>query len=165
MTRSKAPVCCCLVLMVLLSGCNQQAQPDTRAADENAVKEQDAQWSKTAGANDLDGTLAYYTDDASLLPPNAPIATGKEALRAVWAAMLSPDVTVSWQVTKADAARSGDLAYVVGVYQITPKNPKGQAMADTGKLVEVWKKQSDGKWKVVTDIFNSDVPPPTEKKK
>ena len=117
--------------MVLLSGCNQQAQPDTRAADENAVKEQDAQWSKTAGANDLDGTLAYYTDDASLLPPNAPIATGKQAIRAVWAAMLSPDMTVSWQVTKADVARSGDLAYVVGVYQITAKNPKGKAMADT----------------------------------
>jgi uncharacterized protein (TIGR02246 family) len=155
--------CLCSIgvgLVLFTSGCSQQSPPDTRAADESAVKEADAQWSKTAMANDLDGAVSYYTDDASLLPPNAPIATGKQAIRAVWASMLSPDVTISWQVTKADAARSGDLAYVTGVYQITAKNPKGKPQEDRGKLVEVWKKQADGKWKVVADIFNSDVPLP-----
>jgi uncharacterized protein (TIGR02246 family) len=166
MTVRKIAFCSWLALLLVASGCNQAA-PDTRAADESAVKDQDAQWAKTAGANDLDGTVAYYTDDASLLPPNAPIATGKQAIRAVWATMLNPDVIVSWQVTKADAARSGELAYVTGVYEITAKNPKGKPQEDRGKLVEVWKKQADGKWKVVTDIFNSDlpVPAPVEKKK
>ena len=40
-------------------------------------------------------------------------------------------------------------------------------VADRGKFVEVWKKQADGKWKVVADIFNSDLPaaPPGEGKK
>jgi hypothetical protein len=33
-------------------------------------------------------------------------------------------------------------------------------MNDTGKFVEVWKKQSDGKWKCTVDIFNSDLPLP-----
>jgi ketosteroid isomerase-like protein len=108
----------------------------------------------------LDGTVSYYADDASVLPPNAPIATGKQAIRGVWATLLTPDTTVSWEVTKADAARSGELAYVEGVYQITARNPKGKSQEDKGKLVEVWKKQADGKWKVVTDIFNSDMPLP-----
>jgi uncharacterized protein (TIGR02246 family) len=167
MTRSTLAFYGCLALALLASGCSQPVSPDTTSADESAVKDQDEQWAKTAGANDLDGTVSYYTDDASLLPPNAPIATGKQAIRAVWATLLNPDTTVSWQVTKADAARSGELAYVVGVYQITAKNPKGKSQEDRGKLVEVWKKQADGKWKVVTDIFNSDlpVPAPVEKKK
>jgi hypothetical protein len=26
--------------------------------------------------------------------------------------------------------------------------------------VEIWKKQRDGSWKVIVDIFNSDVPAP-----
>jgi uncharacterized protein (TIGR02246 family) len=152
--------CCgCLALLLLTSACNQQTA-DTRAADESAVRDADAQWAKTAGANDLDGTVSYYTDDASLLPPNAPIATGKQAIRAVWAALLTPDATVSWQATKAEVARSGELAYVMGVYQITPKDPQGKSMADRGKLVEVWKKQADGKWKTVADIFNSDLAAP-----
>jgi uncharacterized protein (TIGR02246 family) len=129
------------------------------------VKDTDTQWSKTAMANDLDGTVSFYTDDASLLPPNAPIATGKAAIRAVWAGMLTPDTTVSWQVTKADVARSGDLAYVMGTYQIAAKNPQAKSQEDHGKLVEVWKKQADGKWKTVADIFNSDVPPAAPEKK
>jgi uncharacterized protein (TIGR02246 family) len=151
----------CFALVLFLTGCGRVTSDDPGAAQktaESAVRDQDAQWAKTAGANDLDGTVAYYTDDASLLPPNAPIATGKQAIRAVWTGMLSPDVTVSWEVTKSDAARSGELAYVTGVYQITAKNAKGKPMEDRGKLVEVWKKQEDGKWKVVTDIFNSDMP-------
>jgi len=160
-------VACCgsLLLLLLTAACNQQTPPDTRAADESAVKETDAQWAKTAGANDLDGTVSYYTDDASILPPNAPIATGKQAIRAVWAAMLTPDTTVSWQVSKADVARSADLAYVMGTYQITAKNPKGKSQEEHGKLVEVWKKQADGKWKTVADIFNSDVPVPAQEPK
>ena len=159
--------CGSLALFLIVTGCNQQTAPDTRAADESAVRDADAQWAKAAGANDLDGTVSYYTDDASLLPPNAPIATGKQAIRAVWATMLTPDTTVSWQVSKADVARSGELAYVMGTYQIAAKNPQGKSQEDRGKLVEVWKKQADGKWKTVADIFNSDVPAPApvEKKK
>ena len=149
---------CCLVLVLILSGCTQRTPADASAAAAQAVREQDEQWSKTAGTNDVDATVAYYADDASLLPPNAPIATGKQAIRAVWAGLLSPDVAVSWQVTKADAARSGELAYVTGVYQVTAKNPKGKSAEDRGKLVEVWRKQEDGKWKVAADIFNSDLP-------
>jgi len=158
----------CFAFLLLAAGCQQQTTADGRAADESAaaVKEQDEQWAKTAGANDLEGAVSYYSDDASLLAPNAPIATGKQAIRAVWQVLLNPDSTVSWQVTKVEAARSGELAYVVGVYQITPKTEKGKAMEDHGKLVEVWKKQADGKWKVVEDIFNSDVaaPAPAERK-
>jgi uncharacterized protein (TIGR02246 family) len=143
----------CLALLLLTAAC------DTRAADESAVRDADTQWSKTAEANDLDGTVSYYSDDATLLPPNAPIATGKQAIRAVWASsLLTPHAAVSWQVTKAEVARSGELAYVIGVYQITPKDPEGKPLADRGKLLEVWRKQADGKWKTVADIFNSDLP-------
>ena len=158
---NRALSCGCFALLMFTSGCTQQTPPDTRSADESAVRDADAQWSKTAMANDLDGTVAYYSDDASILPPNAPIATGKQAIRAVWATMLTPDTTVSWQVSKADVARSGELAYVMGTYRISAKNPKAKSQEDHGKMVEVWKKQADGKWKTVADIFNSDVPAPT----
>ncbi len=148
----------CIALLSLASACNRQTPPDTRAADEAAVREADAQWSKTAGANDLEGTVAYYVDDAALLPPNAPIASGKQAIRAVWASLLGPGTSISWQASKVEVARSGDLAYIRGVYQLTMKDPQGNPMPDRGKFVEVWKKQADGKWKVVADIFNSDLP-------
>lgn len=156
-----------LGLLLLTEACNQ-APADTRAADEKAIRDQDDQWAKAVVARDLDATVGYYTDDASLLSPNAPIANTKATIRAVWAALLAPDVTLPpWQITKVDVASSGDLGYVLGVYDMTSKNPQGKVTADQGKLLEVWRKQADGKWKVVADIFNSDLaaPAPAEPKK
>ena len=77
-----------------------------------------------------------------------PSPLAKQAIRAVWAAMLSPDTTVSWQVSKADVARSGDLAYVVGTYQITAKNPKGKSKEDTASWWRCGKSKrtANGKW-------------------
>jgi uncharacterized protein (TIGR02246 family) len=148
----------CLYLLLLAVGCTQPPPPDTRAADEAAVRDADAQWSKTAGAGDVDGTVAYYVDDASLLPPNAPIANGKQAIRAMWTSLLGPGTTISWEANKVEVARSGELATIMGTYQLSMKDPQGNPVNDRGKFVEVWKKQADGKWKVVADIFNSDLP-------
>ena len=116
------------------------------------------EWSKTAAANDLEGTVSYYSDDATLLPPNASAVTGKPAIHALWASMLSPGSTISWQANKVEVSRSGDLAYLTGSYSDTAKDPQGHVVTDHGKEVEVWKKQPDGKWKVAADIWNSDLP-------
>jgi len=59
-------LCPALALLILISGCNWQATPDNRAANEAAIRDLDAQWSKTAAAHDLNGTLSYYSDDAVL---------------------------------------------------------------------------------------------------
>ncbi len=42
-------------------------------------------------------------------------------------------------------SRSGDLAYVVGTYKLSMKDPAGKAIDDRGKLLEVWQKRADGK--------------------
>src|SRR6202008_1264660 len=158
--------------LLLVSGCGQQAPKDTRAADESALRDLDAQWSKMASARDVDATVSYYSDDASLLAPNAPSVSDKQSIRAAWAALLGPDTSLSWQASKVDVARSGDLAYVMGVYQLTTKDARGNFTTDRGKYVEVWKKQADGSWKTVADIFKTDLPaqaptptPTSEKKK
>ena len=158
-------VCGCLALLAMTSACGPDKPAETRAADERAIRNLDAQWSKSAAGRDLEDTVSYYTDDASLLPPNAPIATGKEAIRAVWDTLLAPGTSVSWQPSKVEVARSGDLAYILGTIQLATKDPKGNPVNDRGKLVEVWKKQAGGNWKVVADIFNSDLPaaPPETK--
>jgi ketosteroid isomerase-like protein len=36
----------------------------------------------------------------------------------------------------------------------------GREIKDKGKFVVVWKRQADGSWKIVRDVYNSDVPPP-----
>jgi uncharacterized protein (TIGR02246 family) len=147
----------CLSLLALI-GCTQTA-PDTRAADENELKELDAQWSKTAEARDLDATLTYYADDAVVMPGDAPVANSKQAIRDLWTPMMSSNISVSWQLNQAEVARSGDLGYARGVYQLVTKDSAGKITTERGKLLEVWKKQSDGKWKCAVDNFSADAPP------
>lgn len=150
-------------LALLLASCAPPPAPDTRAADEAAIKLADEQWSATAGKHDLDATVAFYSDDAVLLPPNGPIAKDKKSIRDNWAVLVAPTSNISWQVTKVEVAKSGDLGYIYGTYKLAMKDTP----EDTGKMVEVWKKQADGKWKCVADIFNSDLPlpaPPPAKK-
>ncbi len=149
----------CFVLLLFTSACQRQTA-DTRAADEAAIRQTDADWAKAAASKSVDATVAFYSDSATVAPPNAPVATDKKAIRDLWAAMLTPDlVSITWEPTKVDVARSGDLAYLNGWYKMTAKDAKGNPIDEKGKMVEVWKKQPDGQWKCVSDIFNSDAPP------
>lgn len=146
-----------LCTAILIVGCNQGAAIDTQAADERAIRAEDAAGLKAAQAKDVNGAVANYADDASWLPPNAPIAKGKDAIRAGWAALLaSPGLTIDWQITKLEVARSGDLAYTLFAYQMSMQGPDGKPISDHGKDMAVWKKQPDGVWKMVADTFNSD---------
>jgi ketosteroid isomerase-like protein len=158
---------------LFLSGCiallsfafvGTAAAADTKI--EQALRDLDAQWSKDAGAKDLDKTVSYYSDAAVVMPPNASAATTKDAIRSAWKEMLaSPGAAISWKATKVEVAKSADLAYVSGTYEETMNDASGKSVKDHGKYVEIFKKQADGTWKVVADIWNSDLPAPAPSEK
>ena len=148
-------------VLVGLAACARQPPPapppDTRAADEAAIRAASAEWARVAAAKDLEKTLSFYADDASMFPPNAPIATGSEARRRTWTTLLSPrELVFSNGATKVEAARSGDLAYETGTFEESFNDENGTPQRVVGKYVVVWKKQADGQWKAVVDIFNTD---------
>jgi uncharacterized protein (TIGR02246 family) len=153
-----------LVIIGLALSCKQQpppSPPDTRAADERAIREADAACWKAMTAKDVEAFVSFYAEDASLLPPNALMVTGKESVRK-WASetMATPGLVGSWQTTKVEVSRAGDLAYSTDTYEVTANDAKGRPVTDRGKEVIVWKKQPDGRWKTLVDIFNSDLPAP-----
>src|SRR6187399_2275477 len=61
-----------------LSACAPAAPPpvDT-AADESALKAVTAAWLAAYNAGDVEKIVAMYTEDAVLMPPHAPVATGR----------------------------------------------------------------------------------------
>jgi ketosteroid isomerase-like protein len=160
--------CCGLSAFMLFPiACKREPLPDTHAADEQVLRDLNVQWAKTAEAKDLNGVVAFYTEDAFMLPPNRKAAEDKQAIRDFWSSLLGAEDSIFWEASKVDIARSGDLAYVAGFYRLTLNDPQGNPVADDGKFLQVWKKEPDGKWKVVTDCFNSDLPLParSEEKK
>jgi len=157
----------CCASLALLAGCATQPQgaADTRSADAATIREAEIAWSKAAGAKQLDATVAYYTDESNVLPPNAPMATGKAAARKTWEEMMAlPGFAISWQPVAVVVSQAGDLGYTRGTYELTMNDPKGKPSTDRGKYMAVWKKQTDGSWKAVEDMFNSDLPLPAPAK-
>lgn len=134
-------------------------QADTRAADEAAIRKADEDWLKAAQLKQVDPWVAFYADDAVVLPPNEKTATSKEAIRKSINDLVSaPGLSIKWQLTKVEVAKSGEIGYGYGTYDLTLNDAKGKPMNDQGKILEIWKKQADGSWKCAVDTWSSDLP-------
>ncbi len=155
--RSRQRGIASLVLLLVSTG-TAIGQKSSKAED--SVRAADAAWLKAYEAKDVDKSVDFLDENASMLAPNTPIATGKTAIAKLIASELAlQDSQLRWHPDKAGVARSGELGYTSGIYDWSFKDKSGKVVSDTGKYLTVWKKQPDGKWKVLFDTYNSDNPP------
>ncbi|MFQ5664366.1 MAG: YybH family protein [Terriglobia bacterium] len=150
-----------LIVVVLVVGVLTRGRRVDVEAERAAVQEGLTQWAEAWNAKDVERVLAFTTGDASLFPPNAPIVTGKEAIRALATEFVGrPGFALAAQPTNIEIARTGDLGYSLGTYEITVNDAEGNPVTDQGKWLAVLNKQPDGTWKVVAHIWSSDLPLP-----
>ena len=141
-----------LLVTGLLAGCGKTVDVEKERASLMAL---DSEWA--ASIKDMDKFMSYYAPNASLYAPEMPLVTGTGPIRDALTKMSSgPGFSLGFNPTKADVSASGDVGYTAGSYTATMNG-----VAETGKYITVWKKQSDGLWKVTEDIFNGDrgIPP------
>ena len=145
-----------LVMAVLIMVPVAMAQANAKDA-ENRIRALDSEWSQAAQSKDVDKMVSYYSDDASAFPFNAPIATGKEQIRQLWSALMAkPGFSLTFSPTKIDVAKSNDLAYEAGTFELKLNDAQNNPTTTNGKYVVCWKKSAKGEWKVQFDIFNTD---------
>ncbi|HEU4955905.1 MAG TPA: DUF4440 domain-containing protein [Gemmatimonadales bacterium] len=131
------------------------------AADEAAVREADVAWGKAATAGDAAALTAFYASDAVLMPPGSPSIKGSEGIGKFFAGMTSAFNT-QFELTTSAVDGRGDLAFSTGQYTatLTPKKAGAKPMpTEKGKYLGVMKKQPDGSWKLIYDIWNQDAEP------
>ena len=125
-------------------------------ADVTAINDVTQAFVKAALAKDWTTLAGLYLDDAVLNPPNEPAVKGRAAIKA-WFEKFPPLTDFKPSNVKVDGR--GDLAYVLATYTMTIAPPGAPApVKDSGKYVEVRRRQPDGKWLIAVDIFNSDLP-------
>jgi len=145
-----------LLLLSVAAGCQQGAAP-VSPADQQALRASTDSFVQRTLRKDFAGTAALFATDGRMLPANEPAAVGREAILA-WLNRYPPINAFSATVDEVGGA--GDVAYVRGHYAITVTPPGApRAVSDTGKWVTVNRRQPDGTWSVLADIFNSDKPP------
>ena len=153
-----------VAVLALQFGCapmQPPAAPDTRAADEQAIRDGEAAWVKDFKAKDVERVAAHYADDGSSMIPDMTLMTGKNAILAGLKEEFSdPNSSLDFHPTKVEVAKSGDLAYSQGRYSYVSTDPKSKkAVMEAGNYVEVYKKEDNGSWKVVADIATREAPP------
>ena len=140
-------------------GCGSSAPTGLTDADREAIRKRaDAVVSiANASTKDWDAYVRTdYTEDAVVLPPNSPALQGWDAIKSY---ILTEGTVSDFRVEMLEIEGRGDLAYVRGTYSMTVTRPGASGpIKDTGKYIEIWRKQSDASWKVIRDIFSSDLP-------
>lgn len=124
--------------------------------DRSALMEADRAWAKATAEKNLDGLMAFYHENASMLPPDSPPVEGKEKIRKRLRKQFEdPDFYLTWSVSKASVSKSCDLAYTRGVSTVRYRNEKGKLVEAHGEYVAVWVRSDDGEWLVLEDIYSS----------
>jgi len=102
---------------------------------------------------DAAALAALYTKDGQILPPNSDFVTGREAIQGFWQAVMDMGIRRA-ELEIAEVEGRGKTAVEVSRFTLYAE---GDAVADKGKYIVVWK-QKKGGWKLHRDIFNSSMP-------
>jgi ketosteroid isomerase-like protein len=161
MKRAPLPIAVAGLACAALFACHTGVGGHLSEPDKDKIRKvvEEAMRTIVPPASDVDAYVKlYYADDARVLPPNHATETGREAIGAL---LRSSGSFQEVRFTILALEGRNDLAYVHGAYQISFTPPgAAEPVGDKGKYVEIWKKQRDGSWKVLLDVYNSDLPAP-----
>ncbi len=144
-----------LTMMTAPAMAQQKAAPADAAAVRAAIERANAEWAAASLRHDAATIAAQYTEDAIIMGPGAPAATGRSVIQAGVAEMppiLEPRLTI------AEVEVFGTTALERGTFHMKLAVPGQAPVTDDGKYLIEWKRGSDGAWRRHREIFNSDLP-------
>ena len=146
-----------LILVLLFSSVSMAiatAAPDGAQAVDEA-------WRKAIIANDLNGIIAAYAEDAVMWLPDAPEAKGREDIRKSYAGLLAANTVTGATLANTHYETSGNLSVGWGNFTLT-LSPKagGNSVTLSGRFSVIARK-AGGTWVYVVDHASAEPPPPT----
>ena len=145
------------IMLFAFAACRPAAveqRATTAGPDVEAVTEALDQYIGAVNAGDMERALAYIADDAINMPPDGPPIVGIAAIRSN-AEDFFPSYTMQSHTTPDEVVVSGDLALVRASYTdvVTPRDG-AEATEASGVWLIVFRKQSDGSWKMWRDMWS-----------
>jgi ketosteroid isomerase-like protein len=144
-----------LLLVSAHSAHSQQPQSALKAELQDLMTKMD----RAMVNGDDEAVLAFYADDAVLLPNNAPKIVGKAALRKQMREHRKMGISFgSFTGTVDQAWECGGMVYAVGTYAMSANIPGlARPVGDKGKSLAIFRRTSGGKLQIVYDMWNTDV--------
>lgn len=105
------------------------------------------------GHRNFDALDEVYTSDARILPPGAPMVTGRTAVKQFWSDLVTGAHAKSAVLSSIDVMQAGDGIVEIGRAVLTVA-PPGQVEAQMEAKYVVYWREEDGRWKWHVDIWN-----------
>ena len=106
------------------------------------------------GRGNFEALDLVYTANARILPPGAPMITGREEIKKFWSNAIAAMKAKSIELETVEATPTGDSVIEIGRARITVE-PQGQFSSSIeAKYVVQWM-QEDDRWKWHVDIWNA----------
>lgn len=145
-------------MTIALTGC-QGGSSKLSTQDEAALRAASQLWVTAYNQNDWPLLATHFTPDATMMPPNSPTVSGREAI-AAWEEENESGFRIALKIDEISGA--DDVAFIRGRSCVFIPLDDDQYGVDVGKYLEIREKQSNGDWLIKTDIFNSDSLPGAE---
>lgn len=142
-------------LSVGVSACSGPKAQEFGTADAQAIRQATKTFETAFNAKDVDGILAFYTDNSVFMPPNKPLLRGRGPLKGFYEGMFKGGAT-DLKMTPEDVAGHGPLAYESGAYSMM-----NGPTHDRGKFLFIFRNMG-GNWKIEYTSWSSDLPPPVQ---
>jgi ketosteroid isomerase-like protein len=144
-----------LLIACVIAGAGCRPAVDLEAA-RAALERTDREWSAaTAEGTDVDRIVGYWSDDATVYPPGMPALEGKAAIREFVAESLrTPGFAVHWEPHQVAVSADASMGYTAGTNRFTAPGADGQLVTTEGRYLTVFRRQPDGAWKCVLDMWN-----------
>jgi len=114
---------------------------------------------EAASAKDGEAVVGMYDQAAVMIPPNADLVEGlNEVQNYRFGFIETPGVELEFELVRAEVSAAGDIGWTLAIGEITINQPEGPPGRDQVRDFHTWKKQADGSWKVVVDVWNSGLP-------
>ena len=141
---------------IIISSCSRQTKVDTKSEEEKLMK-LSRDWSDLIKTRDIDTIMFHWAENAVMMAPGFPPLKGKAAIREyVEGGMKVPGFTIRWEPLEAFVSENGDMAYMIERNEIIVNDSLGNPIPSYNKTVTIWRKQADGSWKNVIDMWNAD---------
>lgn len=144
------------MLSILLLGCSEKRVVDKKLEGEKLMQ-LSLEWSDVVKTGDLEKIMAGWADDAVMMVPGMSPLKGKDAIRGyVEAGLQIPGFSVKWEPLEVFVSDNGDMAYMIERNEMIVNDSIGNPIITYNKTVTVWRKDANGDWKNVIDMWNED---------
>ena len=95
-----------------------------------------------------------YTSSARILPPGAPMVTGRDEIKKFWKGFIESANVVAGALESVDVMQAGSDIVEIGKAVIQVQPDQGERASMEVKYVVYWREE-DGRWKWHVDIWNA----------